>query len=246
MVKKWLHFNDKIEDLWINYIQGAIHQWNVANTNEDKDEKIFRKELSEICLHISIRINMLQDIQRRIRLGYDLLYNVIITHEPKHIFTKNKEGYALNIDHNKLYNFLIDIDSILFEINSCCELIGNFLGMVYKHIDGSIISKDEIGKRIQIIIKDAGEDVNWYKLLDWNRNYFIHEGAPFIAVDVSQKINGKFDLIIMRENLNDFSDESKFIRLSKLESIVQGFEKGNLIIREHILNLYRTKLQQQN
>jgi len=230
MITKWLHLNDTMGDPWVLPIWSAIH-------NALKAEKVAQPsdEQREISMHISTRLNMLPMIIRRIQQEYHSLKNSVDGHKPQNIFTPKQEGYALKIDTELLYNLLIDIDSLLFEINSCCELIMKYLGMVYDHL-GIKIDIPKVGKRIKQIIQDEGDDISWFELLDENRNFFIHSGAPYIAIDLSDE--QRIDLIIMKENLHKFTDREKFITLSELDSIVKGFMKAKLIIRKHIISLY--------
>jgi hypothetical protein len=56
-----------------------------------------------------------------------------------------------------------------------------------------------VGKSIQSVLKSAGQDPAWFAVLGTNRNFFIHEGAPCIAVDVSEAPQD-YDILIMTEN----------------------------------------------
>ena len=133
------------------------------------------------------------------------------------------------------HNFLISFDSFLFEIDSCCELITSIIRMIYNHI-GYSVTKKQIGKILKTVIEDAGKSSSWFESLQNLRNYFIHEGAPYFAVDVT--IPDSFELLVMRENLKSFDDESKFVRLRpEFESILEGFFNANKILQIHVIDL---------
>ena len=152
-------------------------------------------------------------------------------------FTENRwqSGYAFDVENEFTYNLLISFDSFLFEIDSCCELITAFIRLIYNHVSQHV-TKEQIGKILKTAIEDAGGSSSWFESLQNLRNYFIHEGAPYFAVDVT--IPDSFELLVMRENLKSFDDESKFVRLRpEFESILEGFFNANKILQIHVIDL---------
>ena len=43
---------------------------------------------------------------------------------------------------------------------------------------GKPLNKKDAGIAIKKVIEDGGEPSNWFRDLDKQRNFFIHEGAP--------------------------------------------------------------------
>lgn len=74
-------------------------------------------------------------------------------------------------------------------------------------------------------------------MTDRLRNFFIHEAAPYIAIDISGGSN-KYELQIMKENLKIFENKEKFITLSELIEIVQGFIKAKPFIQDDLVDLF--------
>lgn len=229
MITKWLHLNELGGDPWVLPIWRTINQ-----AVHDGRMKKYEQYLSELALYVSFRLNMLPRIVNRINEGCTRLYEKVKSRNPEHDYEEQKEGYALQVDDDLKYNLVIDIDSLLFELNSCCELMGKFLLYVYNQTGKKLDDKD-IGKEIKGIIVKSGKDPKWFIELDNHRNFFIHEGTPYIAIDLSRE-EKYYDLIIMKENLhNSFEDETKYIKLSQLNIIVNGFLKARKIIQEHII-----------
>ena len=88
------------------------------------------------------------------------------------------------------------------------------------------------------IIEEAGESWNWFQELDNQRNFFMHEAAPYFAVDIT-KGHGNYDLLIMRENVKTFDDHSKFVKMSEINGVVKGFSSAKAIIQSHLIQLYK-------
>jgi len=232
MVKKWISLSELGGDRWIIPIWGAV----VAAVNAGKVRQL-NQEVQERGLAISIRLNMLPRIIDRINTQCDEVYSIIESHEQEHEFTPQQEGYAMIIDDELKYNLLVDIDSLLFELNSCCELMNKLFEELYKHV-GNPIKEKQVGTRIRKILEEKELNTDWFIMLDEHRNFFIHEGAPYVAVDISNEPT-VYDLLIMKENIKDFNDSSKFLRLSDLNTILHGFSKAKPVIQSHLAGLFK-------
>ncbi len=235
MPKKWIHINTKLGDPWILPI------WSAVNDSEglEKSKPIPMETKSQLGLSISTRLDMLPRIVHRINMEVNDIYKLTKTHRDEHIFTAQNEGHVFEIEENLKYNLLLDIDSLLFELNSVCELMANLFFVLYKGL-GKTIEKKKVGIIIKKIIEDAGKTSDWFVELDSHRNFFMHEGAPYFAVDVTNG-PGKYDLLIMKENITIFDDHSKFIKLSEINSIMEGFLGAKPIIQKHLIDLYKER-----
>jgi hypothetical protein len=233
MPNKWIHINTGVGDPWILPI------WNAVNDAErsGKASLIPKEVKSQLGLSISTRLDMLPRVVHRINEEVNDVYKATKGHKEEHIFTQKREGYVFDIDEILKFNLLVDIDSLLFELNSVCELMASLFLELYTHI-GRSIKKKEVGLIIKNIIEGAGESSDWFSELDNQRNFFMDEGAPYFAVDISEG-PGKYDLLIMRENIKFFNDHSKFIKLSNINLIVKGFVTAKPIIQKHLIELYK-------
>jgi hypothetical protein len=233
MPEKWIHINTKVGDPWILPI------WSAVNDAEStgKSKPILKKIKSQLGLSISTRLDMLPRIAHRINEEVAEVYKTLEIHSNDYVFTVKKEGYAFDINENLKFNLLIDLDSLLFELNSVCELMTNLFFELYTHA-GKQIDKKKVGPIIKKLIEGSGKSSDWFIDLDTHRNFFMHEGAPYFAVDIS-KDQSKFDLLIMKENIKSFDDQSKFIKLSKINLIVEGFLYSRQLIQQHLIDLYK-------
>lgn len=232
MVEKWLHLNYLPRNQWGYKVARAI---NVAV--EAGRFSAAPPEIGELNISISTRIDMLGRVLKRIGQELGSLREMIKDHGTEHIFTPKREGYALDVDEDTKYNLLIDIDAFLFECNACCDLVTNLMMIAHEHV-GNPIDKEEIGKDIRKILRDAKQDTRWFVLLDTNRNLFIHNATPYISVDISKEEKGVYELLIMKENLHTFKDKKKFIRLGDLSKIAHGFSAALPVLENHIAGLY--------
>lgn len=232
MIDKWLHIEELRGDPWILPI------WNSVNEAVEKGKiGILPNKVYESGLHISFRLNILPRIVKRINTEVEELYSIAEKHEDRYVFTKNKNGYGLRVDNDLKYSLLCDIDSLLFEIQSVCELMTKLFKSLYAHTD-QVIDDKKIGLKIKSIIDGTGQDSSWFSELAGHRNLFIHEAAPYIAIDISGG-SGHYELLIMKENLKSFEDNDKFVTMSELNGVVQGFINSKPIIQSDLINLFK-------
>lgn len=231
MVEKWVHLNELGGDPWVLPIWASVND----AINKGKVKGI-PGDLSELGVYISVRLNMLPRVASRIRQEVAVLIKAVGSRTAEHEFTTRKEGYAFKIDDDLKYQLLIDIDSLLFELNSLCELMTQFFENLHS-LAGAQIPKENVGPSIKAVLDAANQDSSWFITLDNHRNFFMHRGAPYIAVDVSPTLNGA-DVLVMKENLKSFADKEKFIRLSEIEEIVNGFVASKPVIQAHLCGLF--------
>lgn len=230
MIKKWVHINFVGGDPWVLPIWAAFNDGFAEGKFPQKT-----KEMSELALHLSTRLNMIPYVVDRVNKDLKAIRETAQNIEDKHISDLDKGGYAFDIENKFTYNLLISFDSFLFEIDSCCELITTFIRLIYNHL-GQQKTDKQIGKILKTVIEGSGGSSAWFESLQNLRNYLIHEGAPYFAIDVSEP--DSFELLVMRENLKSFDDESKFVRLrTEFVSILEGFFNSNKILQKHVIDL---------
>lgn len=229
-VTKWLHIQSLGGDPWVLPI------WAVLTAAVERRAATRpTEEMRELGLHLSTRFTMLSGIYRRINEGAQAIRSSISTRKPEHESTLSHEGYAFKLDDNLKFSFLLDLDSLLFELNSVCELMTRFFELSYS-CAGRALPAKSVGCAVKGVLEAAGQDTQWFRDLDSHRNFFNHNGAPYFAVDLSNP--AIYDLLIMKKNLRTFEDETAFLRLTALTAMARGFEESRHVIREHLISLF--------
>lgn len=231
MVTKWLHLSELGGDPWVLPIWTAINK-----AVEAKKVPPISKELSELGVHISTRLNVLPRIAARLDEGTKWLYGAATEHKSEHIFTDVKSGVALPVDDDLKYRLIADIDAFLFEINACADLMAVFFELLHAHA-GSPIPTDKRTKTLRDILSKSGVTDDWFKMLDRNRNFVAHKGTPYLAIDVSK--DGAWNLLVMKENLVKFDQPDKFFTLSQLQAMAGEFATAKASLQEHLIGLFK-------
>ena len=191
-VEKWIHINYEENDKWLFPIFNALRESIGLNDNEKLDKSII-----ELSYHISTRLDILPIIYKRLNEDYKQIINTIKEKSTvENISSKNKRGFVLDIEKEIVNEIILDIDSFLLEINACIELITKLISKIYNLIENKI---EDVNKEILNILSKKGLDEKWFRLLDSARNFFIHEGTPFFAVDYTNQSDGNYDILIMKK-----------------------------------------------
>lgn len=181
-----------------------------------------RKDLGEIALAIDVKLKLLAIVINRMNKNILKLYEQIRERD------KSKDKYAMPVPDEITYTLITDIDSFLFEMSSCLELLDNYAKKVLRKVCGKKIPKKFY---IDSVLQEHGKG-KWPELLQKTRNHFVHQAAPWIAVCVDKEPS--YDLLIMKQNLHDFNDTDQFLRLTDLNKISKKFTKTIDLVAKHL------------
>ncbi len=231
MISKWIHLEQIGGDQWVLPVWAAVNEGVQAARVAP-----ITPALGELGLHVSTRLNMLICIVRRVNEGVYTLYRAAGECGLENESTPKTEGVALRVADNLKYSLLADLDSLLFELNAVCELMTTLFEKLHVHAKKQM-PKKTAGASIRHVLEQAGEDPSWFVQLDTHRNFFMHEGTPYVAIDTSNAPTN-YDLLIMKQNLKSFDDPNKFMRLSDMNHIVEGFRQSRRVTQEHLRRLF--------
>jgi len=85
------------------------------------------QDIDELACHLSTKLDMLPRTETRIRKNCHALKKEVQQRDPCNDYQNGRNGKALNVANDLKYELLIDIDSLIFELKSCCELIEKLL-----------------------------------------------------------------------------------------------------------------------
>jgi hypothetical protein len=228
MIKRWKHISEFGGDPWVLPIWNSIHKSIPENRIQSS-----QKKLSELALYISTKLDMIPYIIERVNKQCDELWDITKKRDREVDYWNGHHGHALVLDDQLKYNLIIDLDSLIFELKSCLELMNQFLLQIYE-VSNVKISHKQINNEFKNIILQDDINATWYDDLEKHRIFFIHRGAPAIAIDLTNE-GEYYDLIIMKENLKKFDNNSKFLLLSDLNKIVYGFLKARGALQQYII-----------
>lgn len=230
-ITQWIHFEELGGDPWILPIYAA------ANAAVEKKKYAGLSPATHaLGLHVSTRLNVVPRVIARLNLNCGLVYDKVKEHEPVHIFDAGTDGYGFRLDPGLKYLVIADINSFLFEVNACADLITEFAQALYNHV-GRPSEKEDVLKHIKGAYKQAMIDPKWFTLLDANRNFVAHNGTPYIAVDITTPERPA--LLIMKDNIVAFNDPDTFFTIADLQLISTGFTQTNALLQQLLIGLFK-------
>lgn len=125
-------------------------------------------------------------------------------------------------DKDVFFKTLVDLDSFLFESRSTYEIVGKFLREFFMQILGKSLSEDEL----KTVLTDSRIDTRWIDELRDKRILFFHQTAPWIAARVVSKEPLRFELVILKKNVRDFTNPDHYVDFERLREIYNGFRSS--------------------
>ena len=231
MVTRWIHFEELGGDPWILPIYAAV------NLAVDQGRCVSLPDATyTLGIHVATRLNLLPHVVTRLNASCDSVYEKIKAHDERDVFSAEMDGYAFRLDLSIKYLLIADINSFLFEVNACAELITGFAQALYRHV-GRPAEKENILKDIDGAYKKANLNPKWFALLDANRNFVAHNGTPYVAVDISNPDSPA--LLVMKDNIVAFDDPDTFFTIADLQMISTGFTQTKTLLQELLIGVFR-------
>ncbi len=139
---------------------------------------------------------------------------------------------------------LLAVDSLLFELRAYLDLLATFVYEILRGIGKAPQKQETLASGELVTILDGKSklrpnaflkflcdrlsvETSWYEFLSRHRNFFTHEGAPYIAIEPIAIIPQGLEFIIMRKNIHNFSqaDPGDYFRLSEFTEVLEKLRK---------------------
>jgi len=225
-VTEWLHLEDVGGDAWI------LPVWTASQRAVDAGRtRLLGPEFGELALYISTRLDIIRRIRRRLDEESAALYEVVRGHGSEYVFTEIRCGRAFPVNADLKYCFIADIDALLFELDSCWALMRELYRGLRAHVGCPVDSG------VTTALREAlGSDTDWwFRWPDRHRNFVAHEGALYVAIEVT---GGNMELLVMRENLSSFADPTRFFRFSELREVSTAFDGLKQALQQVLIRLF--------
>ncbi len=221
---KFLHIHYESRNTW------GYPLWNAINAAVSRGDATalsdqLKREIGDLVLAVSVRLDYLPSIIDRINGSVKLLYEEVKQRD------KAADRYAYEPKSDVKFPLLVDINSFLFEIYSGLE-IAEALG---KKVLRRVLRRRGVEESlVEAVLTARGASAEWLKKLEEWRHHFTHGGTPWIAVCLDQE--PAYDLLVMKSNVHDFDDAETFFRLSELNEVLKGFMEALRLVQQRIVD----------
>lgn len=197
-------------------------------------------ELGGTAIHIATRDYVMRAAVRELKSAIGALSHLV--------------PFTLSLDEMRQPRFLngdkasalrdraiLAVDSFLFEFRAFLELLAPFCYQVLLGIGREPGNPSLLTNGKPIVLKQRNNKLkthaflqylcdalkmssDWYEFLAVQRNFFTHGGTPYCAIEDRLMMPPEYDLLVMRENITDFSKAApdQYFRLSDCGKVLTG------------------------
>ena len=183
--------------------------------------------LGDLALAVSSKIAMLPSALRRVETRLREL-DQHLKDEPRMVDSlRNGAVYKVR-DDKVLWELLLDIDCYLFEMYSTFDILDAFV----KKFCRLILKRKAAPVETERLLAERNAAGAWLDDLRNSRNTFSHAGAPWIALEVTAKSPFRFELLILKRNVEDLTDPSTYLHINQCLAIWSGLSLAFDHVRE--------------
>jgi hypothetical protein len=151
---------------------------------------------------------------------------------------------------------LLATDSFLYECRSFVKLLARFTYEMLVGIRKKPAPKQQLSTGQTVTLIDRGGKLrthdfllflcdqlqvaaDWFLFLSTHRNFFTHKATPYCAVEETRSSPAKYDLLIMRTNILDFSaaDPKDYFRISEFSAVGTGLRRLGGAVQKRLVDL---------
>jgi len=238
VVEKWVYLSSKkpfgeYECAWVLPIIHAVKVMQSAKHIKAD------QEFWNLAKAISVRLYILKRAHDRMESSKKDLMQTIKYITEEYISTKDSQKHPYPVDNDMYYNILGDINTFLFECKACWELIFKWYFNIYELLATGSLSNKKLAKKLRKDFEEAGIDFKLQDKLSEERSYFIHNGSPSIVLDFSTLDRGTLDILIAKNDLQNFQNKKQHTPYTELTKIYRDF----LVIMQQSANFIEKQIE---
>ena len=117
------------------------------------------------------------------------------------------------------FEIVADIDAWIFEFRSTYEILYAFV----KEFSSRILDQKVNDQRVLKAILEAKRyHTDWIGFLNDERNCFIHQTAPWFAIEVTGG-TPQYEIVILKRNVHDLEHPEDYVRIEEYRAVHKGF-----------------------
>jgi hypothetical protein len=217
--------------------------------------KKLAEELGGMAIHLGTRDYMLRAAIRELNAATKAIWDLVPTAVEIYSIPNARvmRGRAVEEARDRA---LLATDSFLYECRSFIELLARFtyeilVGLRKKPapkqrlLTGQSVMLIDRGGRLRthdfllFLCNQLNIPADWFLFLANHRNFFTHKATPYCAVEETRNASAKYDLLIMRTNILDFSaaDPKDYFQISECSAIAKGLHRLGAAVQKHLVDL---------
>lgn len=120
------------------------------------------------------------------------------------------------------FHVVADLEAWIFGFRSTYEILYAFV----KEFSSRILDRKVNDERVlKAIIHAKDYNTEWIDFLNDERNYFVHQTAPWFAIEVTGG-TPKYEIVVLKRNTHDLKNPADYVRIEEYRKVQQGFQEA--------------------
>ena len=129
------------------------------------------------------------------------------------------------------FEIVADIEAFVFGLRSTYEVFYAFVKEFSSRILNTTVNDERV---LKAIIHRNGYSTDWIDFLNDQRNYFVHQTAPWFAIEVTGG-DPKYEIVVLKRNTHDLKNPEDYVRFDEYRKVFQGFQEALHALHSWIL-----------
>lgn len=218
---------------WIGDLQARTAN-SLSRLVRDRYQSWAAVGLGELALAIATRLAIARRVESQLRESVTRLKDELV--QSNNLDEVLAEGYCYRpSDEHLPFDICAAVDACFFEWRSLYEVVGKFATTYCQEILGVTVTE----LQLIAVVERAGVPTRWINPLRENRKHFFHQAAPWIGLEVRARRPFECSLVIMKENLSNLDDPTKYVSEAELVEVSNGLRNAVAAVRDWL----KAKLQ---
>lgn len=197
--------------------------WRIAESLATKAEL-----LDFICRRL---INSWKMVEREVRSKRNEIDRLVTTGQ-------GRDRHAVGLDHESVFNLLLDFEIFVFEVKSFVDYLARFLSQFHLSIlgqskqikDGHIIIEN-------LVLERVGDD-SWASALKYLRDLFIHEQTTWLDIELRscESGNRQYQPVFLVRGLTMGDPNAKGVNGDQIAALARGLLSIGPRVEEHLFS----------
>jgi hypothetical protein len=209
---------------WTSMLRTRLRESSVPLWHE-RVEQWRHYGLADLGVSVSAKAVMLHRIAGRIDGSFKRLRAELRANEPQ-IRSLVESGRAYRVAEDSVdIDILIDIDAFIFEAHSFLELLVDFMRIFYSNFLLEQFPARTVRNLPEAFTSDD-VDGTWIATLEKTRSIFIHDEAPWLALNLGGGEIDRWEVVMLRGKLVDNSGDQESFDHGEFRAIYNGMTAG--------------------
>ena len=117
------------------------------------------------------------------------------------------------------FEIIADLEAWIFKFRSTYEILYAFVKEFSARLLDCKVNDEKI---LTAILRAKGYNTDWIDFLNDERNLFVHQTAPWFAIEVTSG-TPPYEIVLLKRNVHNLDDPQNYVRIEQYRAVHKGF-----------------------